>query len=500
VPHRIAVDKLRLDAKVEAMWNPVHGSIRLFCLSLGGLLLFGSCLSANASGTHGLQPTAVRADPGWYLRGGMLTGHFLGPQAQGDWPLWMQALIGGRQDVSAAELRRADLAKIPDAFLAKGIQRLEERRIFEPRLLRQATAIGYTARAAEWQEAKSVYQVAYVKALGLPGQDPLTASRLMTQLAYRNEFDLLRQAMEAAQFPRGILASFLRLVDLRAGCTVPSESWVLDPARPAVERLPVLRALPQPAEVGRLLASFRGTDQLDLAVWHALSGDWIALDSPWVTEALLLRKQPVEDTLWFLNRPEERVSDLLWLRAMDALGRGDRSTAVAHARAILARYPQSMYVGHASFLLAHLDPAFPPSPQPTLRIPGDITLFNAASIRLQLRIPESPWPVSVQALADGNRFDLILARADPEQEEALFLRAAFRAGQQDLVARHQSLGRRTTLETVPFLFPVYLKPLVERLIREEGLSYAVDPVFVLAMIKNESIFEPEARSGSEACG
>ena len=41
---------------------------------------------------------------------------------------------------------------------------------------------------------------------------------------------------------------------------------------------------------------------------------------------------------------------------------------------------------------------------------------------------------------------------------------------------------------------------MERLIREEGLSYAVDPVFVLAMIKNESIFEPEARSGSEACG
>ena len=39
-----------------------------------------------------------------------------------------------------------------------------------------------------------------------------------------------------------------------------------------------------------------------------------------------------------------------------------------------------------------------------------------------------------------------------------------------------------------------------RLIQEEGLAGLVDPAFVLAMVKNESLFQPDARSGAEAFG
>ena len=495
------------------MWNLSRRWTWLpwMCLPLSGLLLHGALSfqhsfhhgrlrAANPSALSLAVPEFIQVDPGWYLKGGMLTGRFLGPEAQTDWPLWMQALIVGRQDISPAELGRADLYKIPDAFLVRGIQILEANRIFQPRTLRQATAIGYTAQAAEWQEAKSSYQLAYLKAVGLPLQDPLTTSRLLTQLAYRNEFELLRLSIKAAKLPPRTLESFLRLVDLREGHLAPSEPWVLDRTRPAAERLPVLMALKHPPEAERLLESFKGTAQLDQAVFHAVTSEWIPLDSPRVSEAILLRKQPDKGNLWFLNRPEERVSDLLWMRAMDALRKGTPRTAIAHAKSILARYPDSFYAGHASFLLSSLEPAFPLPPKPALRVPGDITIFNARAIQTHLLPSMKAWPEKVQGLAARNRFDLILAQADPEQEEDLFLSAALYAGQQDLVARYQAIEHRCAMATVPFLFPVNLEPLVKRLIREEDLAGSVDPAFVLAMIKNESIFQPDARSGSEAFG
>ena len=209
---------------------------------------------------------------------------------------------------------------------------------------------------------------------------------------------------------------------------------------------------------------------------------------------------PTTRTLWFLNRPEERVSDLLWMRAMEALRKGDRRTAIAHAKTILAHYPESLYAGHAGYLLAGLEPAFPLPVPPALRVPGDITVYNAKAVGAHLRPVDGSWPEEMRALAARNRFDLILAQADPGQDETLFLRAAFHAGQQDLIARYQALEHRSTVATVPFLYPLALEPLVARLLQEEGLTGLVDPAFVLAMIKNESIFQPEARSGSEAFG
>ncbi len=472
----------------------------MICLALGGVPGEASRMAAHPAVPATPRAGYVQIDPAWSLKGGMITGGFLGPEARAEWPAWMQALVAGREGVSSEELGRADLYKIPDAFLARGLKVLEANRVFLPGILRQATAIGYTARAAEWQAAKRAYQIAYLKAAGLPVQDPLTCSRLLTQLAYRNEFELVRRSLRSAGFPQAATASFLRLLDMREGLAAPSEAWVLDRTRPVSERWVVLRTLKRPEHPERLLEAFRGTDHLDLAVHHAVAKGWIPRDSPLVQEATQVRKQPDEASLWFLDRPEEQVSDLLWMRAVDALKAGEKPAAAAHAKALLEGYPGSYYAGHARFLLAGLEPAAAPAPQPFLGIPGDITILNAKSLLGRLRPVENAWPERMRALAARNRFDLVLAQADPVKEEAVFLRAAHLAGQQDLVARYEALEGRCAPETVPFLFPLRLAPLVERLIREEGLAGSVDPAFVLAMIKNESIFQPSARSGANAYG
>ena len=447
-----------------------------------------------------VRPVPLPADAGWFLQGGAITGGFVSRPAQADWPLWMQALVGGRKGVAAAELRRSDLRKVPDLFLVQAIRILEEARIFEPGLLRQATAIGYTARAAEWQEAKTSYQLAWIEAEGLPVADPATCSRLLTQLAYRDAFGPLRAALDRAQLPAGFRASVLRLLALREGQARATEAWALDPALPAAERLVVLTSLKAPADPRGLVASFRGTEQQDRAVYHAVNSGWIALNDPLVDEVLTLRKVPDERALWFMVRPEERVSDLLWMRAMDALHADRRAEAVRLAKVLLAVYPDSFYTGHAAYLLAGVEPAAPLPPEPALRVPADVTVFNAARLRPLLPPEAGPWPQPWQGLAARRRFDLILAQADPGKDEDTFLRAAQAAGQQDLVTRYLAVEQRCAIRTLRSLYPVRLAALAERLIREEGLEGQVDAAFVLAMIKNESVFQPQARSGAEAFG
>jgi soluble lytic murein transglycosylase len=60
--------------------------------------------------------------------------------------------------------------------------------------------------------------------------------------------------------------------------------------------------------------------------------------------------------------------------------------------------------------------------------------------------------------------------------------------------------RSCTPAQAAYLYPTALAPLAERLIREEGLEGQIDAAFVLAMVKNESVFQPTAKSGANAYG
>jgi hypothetical protein len=43
-------------------------------------------------------------------------------------------------------------------------------------------------------------------------------------------------------------------------------------------------------------------------------------------------------------------------------------------------------------VVTYVPPAFPLPARPALRIPGDLTLFNAGRVQARLRSQESPWP------------------------------------------------------------------------------------------------------------
>ena len=445
---------------------------------------------------------AGAANPAWGLKGGLLTGGFLGREARAQWPSWMQALLDGQDQASLQELQDADLYKVPDVFLPRAIELLRTHRVFTPRLIHQATAIGYTAQAETWGEARTAYQVAYLRSQGLPSE-VLTASRLLSQLTRRGEHALVRQTLEATGFPSANPAlheAFLRMVDLEARRSHPTPALVLDATRPALERLLAFTCLKRPAQAARLVASFQGTDYLDQATYHALTEKWITASDPSVEAALALEKHPQEASPWMLVRPVERVSDLLWLRAMDALEAGDGATAQARARRILESYPESWYAGHAAYLLKALNPAFQVPMRTSLRAPADLTWFNVEAFRTGLPLEAGAWPEVAAADAVRGRFDLILAHADPERDTGLFLRAAHAAGQQDLVARYLACEGGCSADKALYLYPLGLAELATRLIREEGLEGQVDAAFVLAMIKNESVFQPSARSGANAFG
>lgn len=447
-----------------------------------------------------VPPQPLKPDPAWHLRGGMIGGGFVGPAARADWPLWIQVVVGGRPGGKAADLEAADLWKVPDAFLVKATEVLQARRIFTPRLLHQAASTQYAARTVDWQKARVAYVKAWVEAKGMPG-DPLDASRALTLLVREGEGSLVRATLQARVPPGGdarLQASFLRMLDVAEGRTPVTPGLVMDGSRPPQERLHAFTCLKHPSGVAELVASFRGTPALDQAAFHAVEKDWLPLGHPMVREAARVRREPGAAP-WFLVRPVERASDLAWQLVVAALERGDRKGAAELAKALAREVPASWYAGHAASLLPELAPA-EPTPGLVLRAPGDLTWFNAPFFRKGLGPLGATWSATDQALAARGRFDLILLEADPDREPQRFLQAAVAAGQIDLAGRFLSVERRFEPGTLPAVYPTALAPLLERLIREEGVGHLVDPAFVLAMMKNESLFQPMATSGAQAFG
>ncbi|HNX95196.1 MAG TPA: transglycosylase SLT domain-containing protein [Holophaga sp.] len=442
--------------------------------------------------------------PDWCLKGGLISGGGLTAQARGEWPAWMQLLLcetppTNLPTISAEALADADLYKIPDVYLNQAIARLADKGVFTPRILRQACAIGYTARAEGWVPARTAYQVAYLAHRPLPVEDPITTSRLLTELALNSEQAVVRQALERTPYPASASerAAYLRALE---PAKAAAKDRALDRSRPVWERLSALTSLRDPADAKTLVASFRQTDGLDRAVFHALTREWIDLSDPLVDEAMAMRKAVDERAPWFLVRPQERVSDLLWERASDALAQGRDDEAMRLARRLLERYPSSSLSDCAARLIASLDPRAA-RPNAVLRVPGDVTWFNADRlIEILSAGPVDAWPEPFQASAQRGRFDLILAAVDPERDPATFLRAAHLAGQQDLVTRFLACERIASPSLAAYLYPTALADLADRLLREEGLEGQVDAAFVLAMVKNESVFQPTARSGADAFG
>ena len=442
---------------------------------------------------------SIQQSPEWFLKGGEVTGGFVSLEAQKDWPEWMQALIGGKQWVSPEELARANFYRIPDAFLPRALSVLEQERVFTPELLQQISAISYVADTGSWRQARSSYQKAYLAGNPLPLADPVTCSRVLTQLTLAKEYATVRLAMQMSTFPvdTALRASYLRMVDLEEGLITATPDMVADQALPAAERLSALMNVPKAAATPELLASLRSSDLFGNAIFTGVSKGWITITDPMVEEAIQTEWHGDPDAPWFLIQKTERLSDLLWLRVVDAINSGQSEAAKSSATALLDRFPDSYYSGHAIYALSSLQ-AGSAGHLPRLRIPSDVSIYNAES--LTATAPGTDWPSPFDTLAAQGRFDLILARADLASQSQVFLKAAAMAGQQDLVGRYLALEKKCSADSLALLYPQSLTPVLEKLIQEEGLAGLVEPAFALSVIKCESLFQPSASSSADASG
>lgn len=443
---------------------------------------------------HGVTPIAPQGE--WFLKGGMVTGGFVSAEAQQDWPRWMQALVSGAAGVLPQELEQASLMRIPDESLPLAVQRLEAARVFTPEILKQAAAIGYTANTGAWAKARASYLKAYLSGHSLPQDDPLTCSRVLNQLAAAKEYALVRRLLREGPWPddasqRSIC---LGLLDLEEGVVKATPDFVQNAQKSAAERFFALQKLTGSASHSDLIAGFQNTELFDNVVHLAVTKAWIAPSDPLVDEAVQQQKAQDRSDPWFLVRNAERVSDLLWLRATDALSRDQQEEAVRSANSLLERYPDSYYSGHAIFLLGAQDAGR----KARLQVPTDVTVYNGD--RFSGNAADVPWPAAFESWASKGRFDLILANADLQSQEAEFLRAAALSGQIDLAARLLTVERRCNVENLSLLYPCAIAPTVAKLLEEEGLKDQVEPAFVLSVIKCESLFQPSASSSADAFG
>nr|WP_320133403.1 transglycosylase SLT domain-containing protein [uncultured Holophaga sp.] len=473
------------------------------CLSLLLPLLAGFGLQARHSRRHlpSAPPLPARkpipaGEARWLLTGGKLSGGHVSAAQRSQWPLWMQALCGGRSGVPARALVEADLDKVPDVFLVPAVDRLREAGVFTDRLLAQATEIGYTAEAGRWARARTAYQKAWLAKRALPVEDGRTCSRMLSQLTMEGEAPLVRQLLQASGFPGDswLQASFLRRLELREAPQGGDPQLLKDARLPGEERFLLWRSF-RGDDAGRvaLLPDLKGTSGFGEAVLLSVQRGWLPLSDPLVDEAVEHPSGPKEQGPWFLVNLGERASDLLWLRVSEALKAGQWERAWTLASQLQSRFPDSWYAWHAAYLMKQGAPS-------RLKIAGDITFCNAEYFAPRMATDPGAWPVALRALAAKGRFDLILARVDPRSDSATYLRAAHMLGQQDLVVRHFAIHQDLSLATLPYLYPKAPGAYLESLIREEGAEGIVDPAFLLAAMKNESQFQPGATSGADARG
>lgn len=442
---------------------------------------------------------AIQPNPDWFLKGGAITGGFVPTEAQKDWPEWMQALLGNRQGVSREELARTQCYRIPDALLPRALGVLERERVFTTDLLQQVTSISYVADTGSWKLARTAYQKAYLAVNTLPLGDPGTCSRLLTQLCQAKEFAVARNAMQLSQYPAdpGLRASYLRMLDMEEGLLKATPEMVANQGLPVAERLLALGNLPKSATGSDMVATFRGTELFGTAVFTGLGKGWITISDPMVDEALQGEWRGEPDAPWFLIQRTERISDLMWLRVVDALNAGNHEAAKASATTLLEQFPNSYYSGHAIYALSSLG-VVSSGHMPRLKVPSDVTLYNSDA--LPISAPSAEWPSPFNELASKGRYDVILARADLATQPQIFLKAAAFAGQQDLVGRYLSIEKKCSGDSLSWLYPTALLPVLDKLIQEEGLAGQVEPAFALSVIKCESLFQPSASSSADASG
>ncbi len=424
----------------------------------------------------------------------------------------MEDLLFDGQRAADEQLAEADFARVPDIALPKVIRSLAYRKIFTLDHLAQISAIDFTADFAAFSEARNEYLRAYLEEHGVPVESSDLTSRILAGLMGKDD-ELALKVLQASGFPTArpdLNQAFMRCHRYSNGLEELPAERVWNSNYPIQERFFIFRSglssdkasnkkvkETLKSNIDSIIDAFRGTSYLDDAVYFAVSKEWLSLNDPAVEE--LVRGKvvnPVSGEPWIRYEQRERVSDLLWLLAVDSLRKGMREEAARDAKEIVHSFPNSWYNGHAQNLLAALEMEEPSVWR--IQAPRDVTYYSSHQLA-DISSSQEEWKNLFSEWAEANRFDLIMFRVDPSNDEETFLKAAFMAGQLDIVDRYLRTQKRMSAETWKYLYPTFLLSRVKRLLQEENVT-GFDAALVLSLVKTESLFQPDAVSSDNAIG
>jgi soluble lytic murein transglycosylase len=239
----------------------------------------------------------------------------------------------------------------------------------------------------------------------------------------------------------------------------------------------------------RLIQAFPHSEEATEARWRFI---WRAYQAKRYDEAKLWAKRMGDAVLVKVQGP----SGLYWLGRF-AEREGNRAEARASYRRVLTKNPRSYYAWRARFRLAALDqgeadPGFSVRPVEVSPRAEDLTpLFEAKPPKGEFLRQVAAFPAPIKELA-------YLGQVDPA------LRYAQRTGASDDLKAWLSLqgGRYSKAIAFsegndPYLsYPLGYYPLVKAAAELQGL----DPLLLTSLVKQESLFDPQARSWVGAMG
>mgnify|MGYP003855380969 FL=1 len=236
----------------------------------------------------------------------------------------------------------------------------------------------------------------------------------------------------------------------------------------------------------------------------------------------LAARQDFEVVLTSPEQGAQRAAAHLWLGKLLA-GRGDLAWARRHWEGTVAAAPSSYYAARAAALLSGRDGAgFPPAPAATLHAQARITDAERQVLRdwlasrqaSPLERPGQDW--QTQRIVQLMRAGLWSDALDEQREFVQRYRSDAGAltglalllwdqGAPSLAYR-TALAAAAALSDVPeHLLPVALQKLLYPLpypdvLIPEAEQHGIDPLLMYALVRQESAYDPRARSRSDARG
>jgi soluble lytic murein transglycosylase len=384
-------------------------------------------------------------------------------------------------------LTTAELRSLGDAYYNAGRYELasEQYRALERHAGLEASArAGFAVAAAACDLKLKRLSTAQVEALSdTADENGARRMYLLIELA-RNRADLDEQKRLVAEMERRF----------------PESNWLAEALFDSGNTYLLKREYPQAiAYYSELAARFHESKHASAAHWKA---GWLSYRQGLYSDAARL----FDEQIRLFPATEEAVSALYWRARLYELQEHKPALAAANYRAILRAYPHYFYAQMARQRMAALGNAVAPAPQPQLdRIQPPPPPQLAESFPV-----DSPHLAKARLLANAGLNDYIPQEiaADPDSASwSALAEAQIYSSYGDTYRALRAIkhalpsAASASIQSIPLaywriLFP---KPYWET-IKAEAAKNNLDPYLVLAQMRQESEFNPNAISSANACG